>query len=273
MAVNRYYSNTAVNTTITSSMSNVTTTMLVATVSGFPVSYPYTLVVDEATANEELVTVTTAAGLTLTVTRGSDGTAAIAHNSGAAVKHVASARDFREPQEHLDPATTAAHGATGAIVGTTNTQTLTNKTLTAPILTTPTATGSLGGFGGVWTAGAGTFAYASSTTFTWTATGAFLKQGKHVVAWQRMSVTARTGGSSPFYLQSPYGAAAASVTGEFAPLGTFTYVTGGVVYTGLLVVGDIGQPWTRLVNANSGYFNPAPLAGDLFYANWSYEVD
>jgi hypothetical protein len=32
---------------------------------------------------------------------------------------------------------TATHGATGAIVGTTNTQTLTNKTLTSPTLTTP----------------------------------------------------------------------------------------------------------------------------------------
>lgn len=32
---------------------------------------------------------------------------------------------------------TEAHGATGAVVGTTNTQTLTNKTLTSPTLTTP----------------------------------------------------------------------------------------------------------------------------------------
>jgi hypothetical protein len=32
---------------------------------------------------------------------------------------------------------TAAHGATGAVVGTTNTQTLTNKTLTTPTLNTP----------------------------------------------------------------------------------------------------------------------------------------
>ena len=32
---------------------------------------------------------------------------------------------------------TEAHGATGAVVGTTNTQTLTNKTLTSPVLTTP----------------------------------------------------------------------------------------------------------------------------------------
>jgi hypothetical protein len=35
---------------------------------------------------------------------------------------------------------TEAHGATGAVVGTTNTQTLTNKTLTAPILTGPVVT-------------------------------------------------------------------------------------------------------------------------------------
>jgi hypothetical protein len=35
-------------------------------------------------------------------------------------------------------AATAAHGATGAVVGTTNSQTLTNKTLTSPAINTPT---------------------------------------------------------------------------------------------------------------------------------------
>jgi hypothetical protein len=47
-------------------------------------------------------------------------------------------------------AATAAHGATGAVVGTTNTQTLTNKTLTSPAITTPTFTGSLSSINGTW---------------------------------------------------------------------------------------------------------------------------
>lgn len=40
-------------------------------------------------------------------------------------------------------ALTAAHGATGAVVGTTNSQTLTNKTLTSPTINTPTFTGDI----------------------------------------------------------------------------------------------------------------------------------
>lgn len=96
-------------------------------------SYPYTLVLDEGQASEELVTVTNAVGTNLTVIRGADGTTAASHSPGAEVKHVVSARDYREPQDHL-AATSDVHGVTGALVGATSVQTLTNKTLTAPVV-------------------------------------------------------------------------------------------------------------------------------------------
>lgn len=48
--------------------------------------------------------------------------------------------DAREVDLTTHGALTVAHGATGAVVGTTNTQTLTNKTLTSPTLTSPVLT-------------------------------------------------------------------------------------------------------------------------------------
>jgi len=96
----------------------------------------YTVVIDPDTALEEIVDVSNyASGNTLTIARGIDGSTAVAHSAGAIVRHMVIGRDLSESNTHIEA--TTGHGATGAVVGTTNTQTLTNKTLTAPTLTTP----------------------------------------------------------------------------------------------------------------------------------------
>jgi hypothetical protein len=105
----RYYSSTAVETTLTSNVSNSATTLPVASTSGFPGSTPYTLILDEGTVNEEIVTVTGVASLNLTVTRGVDGTTAVSHSNGATVKHGVSARDFDEANSHVNDTTTDVH--------------------------------------------------------------------------------------------------------------------------------------------------------------------
>lgn len=131
MAQARFYTSIALPTTLTGAITSSTTTITVAATDGFPGSLPYTLALDYGSSGNELVDVTGVAGLSLTVTRGVDGTTAQSHNIGAVVRHVASARDFTESRVHED-SSTDVHGLSGgaAVVGTSSTQTLTNKTLT-----------------------------------------------------------------------------------------------------------------------------------------------
>lgn len=98
----RYYSSTAQRTTLASSVSDVATTMVVNAAVGFPASTPYTMIIDQDTVNEEVVTVTGRSGTTLTVLRGVDGTTAVAHSTGASVNHGVSARDFDEPNAFIN---------------------------------------------------------------------------------------------------------------------------------------------------------------------------
>lgn len=93
----RYYSSVAQRTALTSSINAATTSIDVNAVTGFPSSFPYTLIIDQDTVSEEAVTVTARSGLNLTVTRGVDGTTATSHSAGATVNHGVTARDFDEP--------------------------------------------------------------------------------------------------------------------------------------------------------------------------------
>ena len=109
----RYYSSIAVDTTISTPILAGTTTVAVAATIGWPLTYPFSLALDYGTALEEIVDVTSISGLTATITRGVDGTVAVAHGVGAVVRHVITARDIRDSNTHIN--TTSGAGAHGIL--------------------------------------------------------------------------------------------------------------------------------------------------------------
>ena len=169
----RYYSSVAGEYILVSAVAAADTAIELDATVGLPSATPVTLLLDYGQNSEEVVTVNTVAGNTLTVDRGQDGTSKVSHSAGAAVRHGITARDLRESREHEEA--TSAHGAVGELASTnasqvlknktldgasntfTNlpkssipsdtvftaaTQTLTNKTLTSPTLTGATLTGA-----------------------------------------------------------------------------------------------------------------------------------
>lgn len=142
----RYYSSTAVTTTLSSSIGSSDTALTVASSSGFPSSYPYTLILEKDSANEEIVTVTSLVGSNFQITRGVDGTSARTHSAGTAVEHGVSALDFTDFRSHQAAAANVHDiGSSASVVGTDTSQTLTNKTLTSPTINAATLSGTLSG--------------------------------------------------------------------------------------------------------------------------------
>jgi hypothetical protein len=175
----RNFSATAIETTLVNSISSAatgdtTTSVSVVSVSGYP-SVPFTLILAPDTNKEEVVTCISVVGTTLQIIRGQDGTLAVSHTAGTAVRHGVSGRDFKEEQTHIaargydadtgilsNAGQTHVHGletGDGSVVGSTQAVTLTRKTLTTPTVNGATITGTV-------TASTATFGSPTLTTPT-----------------------------------------------------------------------------------------------------------
>ena len=162
----RLYSSISVETTLASSINNSVTSMTVATgtattlLGGVTVvaNSQFTVAIDPDTQNEEIVFITAGpSGDTFTIDRAEAGSSAVAHSTGATVKHVLTSDDLNAFAAGISPvASLAFSGSTSGtttlqatatagtntlslppttsdtLAGIAATQTLTNKTLTSP---------------------------------------------------------------------------------------------------------------------------------------------
>jgi hypothetical protein len=146
----RHYIDNAPTTTLSGSINASTTTVVVASLSGYPTSFPFPATMGMGTTSAEQITVISTVGTTLTVTRNANGQGAFSHPAGEIFNHTANAVEYDEANAHVN-ASTGVHGITGAVVGTTDTQTLSNKTFAN------TTFNAVGGVPGInFTVGAGT---------------------------------------------------------------------------------------------------------------------
>ena len=98
----RVYSSTSVATTLASSLTNIATSMTVTAGGGGPLIQGagftngdiFTIAIDPDTQTEEICYVTYNSGDIFTISRGEAGSSAVAHASGATVRHVLTSADL-----------------------------------------------------------------------------------------------------------------------------------------------------------------------------------
>jgi len=215
-------------------------------------SQTFTLVIGPDTATEEIVTVTSyGSGNVVNVTRGSDGTTAqSAHAVGAIVKHMITARDLQEPQDHID-ASASVHGITGSVVGTTGTQELTNKTLgnsnniKSGSTLTNNGTISGGNINGATLNAASTIGGVSGTTLA----------AEHA-AWTAYTPTISGGTGTVWSLGT--GGSAGTITGSYIQIGKVVHFKGSLAIGTSMTVGNddltITLPVASVAADSNGFF-------------------
>lgn len=143
MPTGQQYATNVPQTFITGQINPTATVMSVNSSSGWPTSFPFTAILEIGTSLQEPIDVTNISGTTWTIVRAIDGTVGFTHNPNATVTHGDIGRDFREARAHIDASGSNdstghnVHGLAGGsfVVGTTDTQALSNKTLSAPLFT------------------------------------------------------------------------------------------------------------------------------------------
>jgi len=130
----RVYSSTSVATTLATALTNIGTSMVVTSGggapliqgSGFTAGDIFTIAIDPDTQIEEICYVTANSGDTFTITRAQAGSSAVAHASGATVRHVLTSADL----VYFRDGVTTANAAIPASTLTTKGDLLTRTTAT-----------------------------------------------------------------------------------------------------------------------------------------------
>jgi hypothetical protein len=97
----RKFSNISPPVALTAAVTSGATSLPVGSTSGYPVA-PFTIGLDRGTPTEEVCLVNSLTATSFNVTRGFDGTSAVAHVAAAPVEHVVAALDYVEANAHVN---------------------------------------------------------------------------------------------------------------------------------------------------------------------------